>query len=145
MTQKIENLLSDLYYDPEGPGSFGGVEDLYRVAKKKYKTINRSQIQRWLQQQDAYTLHKRITKKFKRNKVFTDGIDDLWQADLCDMSKLVRYNNAHRYILTIIDVFSKYCWAYPVKTKSAGDVTKAFEKAVKTGRSPKKLQTDQGK
>ena len=72
------------------------------------------------------------------------GYDDLWQADVVEMRPYSRFNQGHHYILTVIDVLSKYAWAMPLKTKSGAEVTKAFAKIFRD-RYPKNLQTDQGK
>ena len=54
-----DEYLSSVYYDPKRPGSFGGVESLYRDVKQEKKfIITRKQISDWLMSQDAYTLHK---------------------------------------------------------------------------------------
>ena len=71
------------------------------------------------------------------------GIDDQWQADLVDMMKWKKQNNDYQYILTIIDCFSKYAWAVPIKTKSGKDIVEAFNNVFKE-RIPKKIQTDAG-
>ena len=47
--------------------------------------------------------------------------------------------------MTIIDIFSKYAWAIPVKRKNGQDVTAAMQSVLKQGRVPKNLHTDQGK
>ena len=52
----------------------------------------------------------------------------IWSADLVDMQAFSSFNKGFKYILTVIDVFSKYAWAVPIKDKSAASVTKAFEK-----------------
>ena len=67
--------------------------------------------------------------------------DEIWSADLVDMQAFSSFNKGFKYILTVIDVFSKYAWAVPIKDKSA---TKAFEKIV-SERIPKKLWVDEGK
>ena len=54
--------------------------------------------------------------------------DEIWSADLVDMQTFSSFNEGFKYILTVIDVFSKYAWAVPIKDKSAATVTKAFEK-----------------
>jgi hypothetical protein len=61
-----------------------------------------------------------------------------------DLSSLSRYNKGYKYWLTCIDVLSKYGWAIPLKTKSGKEITDAFAKILKSGRIPKKLQTDKG-
>ena len=54
--------------------------------------------------------------------------DEIWAADLVDMQAFSFFNKGFKYILTVIDVFSKYAWAVPIKDKSAVTDTKAFEK-----------------
>jgi hypothetical protein len=119
---------------------------LYRRARELGIQVNRQQVQEFLTDQQAYSLHKPVRKNFKRNKTIVNGIDYLWQADLADMQDLSRDNQGHRYILTVIDVFSKFAWAIPVKDKGSKSMLDAFKTLFHvSGRVPKKLQTDQGK
>lgn len=90
-------------------------------------------------------LHKPARKKFQTRRTITLGINDLWQADLADMQKLSKQNSGMKYILTVIDTFSKVGYGEPIKTKGMSDVTEAFAKILKKAKaSPKNLQTDQG-
>jgi len=75
------------------------------------------------------------------------GIDEQWVADLIEVINIAKSNRGYRYLLTVVDVFSKYAWVEPVKSKSGQDVTTAFEKILKRsqGRQPQNLQTDDGK
>ena len=99
----------------------------------------------WLRTQQAYTLHKRCLKKFKRNKVISNGIDDLWQIDLADLQNVAKYNSNYRYLVTCIDVFSKFSWVVPIKNKLADTVLEAFKKIIESSkRIPNMLQSDQG-
>ena len=93
----------------------------------------------------AEELHKPARIHFKRRRVIVKGINDLYQADLVEMIPYAGQNGGNRCILVVIDVFSKYAWAVPVKTKSAKDVTKAMKTILKDGNVPKNLQTDNGK
>ena len=70
--------------------------------------------------------------------------DEIWSADLVDMQAFSSFNKGFKYILTVIDVLSKYAWAVPIKDKSAASVTNAFEKIV-SDRIPKKIWVDEGK
>lgn len=90
-------------------------------------------------------LHAPARKNFIRRRVIMKGIDDLWQADLVEMGNYSTVNNGYRYLLTIIDTFSKYAWTEATKTKNAKDVFEAFHRVLKLGRIPKNLQTDDGK
>ena len=71
------------------------------------------------------------------------NVDDIWGVDLVDMQALAQQNNNYKYILMIIDVFSKFGWAIPLKFKS-GESVKTALKAVFSQHIPKKLWADHG-
>jgi len=95
-------------------------------------------------------LHKPARRNYRRIPVVTKGIHDLWQADLVEMNSgnlkgLAKLNRGYSYLLTIIDTFSKYAWAVPVKNKTGKEVTRAFNSILEaTQQAPKYLQTDRG-
>jgi len=130
--------LDAVYTDPRGPGSFGGVRIL-----KRYGGRSDRETKKFLSGRDAYTLHKPRRIHFPRRKTFSKGIADLYQIDLVDLSSLSTFNDGNRYLLTCIDVFSKRAWAIPVKTKSARDVTDAFEQIL-SERTCNMVQSDKG-
>jgi transposase InsO family protein len=149
--QTVEAVLHQTYYDPKQAGSFGGVESLVQAVHKRLGGVQslkyiRKRAQDWLKTQDTYTLHKPLRRRFPRNRTVVYGIDDQWQADLVEMREWQRENNNYAYILTCIDIFSKYAWVRPVKRKTAEDVCQAFESIfTASDRTPNKLQTDKGK
>ena len=110
--------LEQLYYNPKSPAAYAGEQALYKLAKQLSKKVKLQDVRDWLRKQQTYTLHKPIRKKFLRRKTVVAGIDTQWQADLADLSKLSKSNDKHRYLLCIIDVFSKYAWVVPIKDKS---------------------------
>ncbi len=71
------------------------------------------------------------------------GIDDQWQADLVDVTRLKKENRGMRFLLTCIDVFSKYAWVVPLKDKTGKSLVAAFKRITKE-RQPRLLQTDKG-
>ena len=89
---------------------------------------------------------KQIRKKFKKRRLFSSGVDAIWAADLVDMQSFSKNNKGYKYILMIIDVFSKFGWAIPLKTKTGPEVTEAFQHLWETTQSPppQKLWTDKG-
>lgn len=89
-------------------------------------------------------LHAPARKNYPKRKVVTLGINDLWQADIVDMSSLSSKNGGIRYILTVIDTFSKKAYAKPLKTKSGEEMTEVFADVLSDG-IPRHLQTDEGK
>lgn len=90
-------------------------------------------------------LHRSARRNFKRRRVIMKGIDDLWQADLVEMQPYAKLNHGYRYLLVVIDTFSKFAWVVPCKTKNALDVSKSFQSILNTSkRSPTNLHTDNG-
>ncbi|XP_035692689.1 uncharacterized protein LOC118427158 [Branchiostoma floridae] len=142
--EEWHDVLHRVYYDPRHPAGYGGVGRLHRAVRDKYG-VTRKQVEAWLRSQDTHTLHKPIRRRFQRNRVITGGIHDQWQADLADMSSLSRHNDGYRYLLTCIDVFSKYAWVVPIKDKAGPTLTKAFQTILaEDDQKPRCLQTDQG-
>jgi hypothetical protein len=141
---KENKKLKNLYTDPSFPGSFSGASSFIRSVKEINKKQNPQKIKEWLLEQETYTLHKPKLKKFIRNKVIVAGIDDCWQADLVDVQAISDQNDGNKYILTCIDVFSKYAWAIPLKNKTGKSITVAFSQIFQHNRVPKKLQVDKG-
>ena len=90
-------------------------------------------------------LHKPVRKNFRKRIVFAKDVDSIWAADLVDMQYYARTNQGNKYILMVIDVFSKYGWAIPLKNKKGDEVARAFAGLWKTQEPPKMLWTDKGK
>ena len=61
-----------------------------------------------------------------------------------DISSLARLNKGYKFLLTCIDVFSKFAWVVPLKNKTGESLVNGFQIILGTGRSPEKLQTDKG-
>jgi hypothetical protein len=64
-------------------------------------------------------------------------MDDEWEADLVIMDSLSQQNNGYKYVLTVIDVLSKYAWVEVIEAKTGNNLVKAFEKIIKKGRKRK--------
>lgn len=122
-----KKLLDKLYYDPSQPGSLAGAVALYKAAKAFRPDISLKQIQRFLEDSRAYTLHKLQPKKFKRRAILSPKPRVIIAADLADMRILSRYNNGHNYILVCIDVFSRFAKALPLKRKDGNSMAVAMK------------------
>ena len=109
----------------------------------RHTGIDVEKAKEWLSGKDAYTLHKQVKSKFRRRKTYARGINELWQADLVDLSSLANSNDSNRYLLTCIDVFSKVARVEPLKTKTGIALTRAFKKMIVEVKC-KLLQTDKG-
>ena len=93
----------------------------------------------------ANELHKPVIKTFNKRKVYSSFKDNIWGVDLADMQLLSRKNKSIKYLLCVIDLFSKYAFVVPLKDKKGASVANGFEKIVnESGRQPNKIWVDQG-
>ena len=133
---------AEAYETPSHQGSLGGVE---RFARAQSVSIGRAR--QALQPLLSYTLHEPRRRRFPTLPVVVLGMDEQWVADLVEMQTLKKWNRGVRYLLTVVDVLSKYAWVEPLKDKTGKAVAVAFERILKRakGRQPLRLQTDAGK
>jgi hypothetical protein len=90
-------------------------------------------------------LHKQIRKNFTRRKVVSLHVNEIWGTDLIDFQEYEKENDGFKYLLSIIDVFSKYAWLVPLRDKKATTITKAFHKVIEdSGTQPKQIWSDKG-
>ena len=102
--------LNNIYTNVNNPASYGTINALYIEAKRRKIRVTKKQVTDFLSKQLSYTLHKPARKRIKRNKTRAMYINDVWQLDLIETHMLEKYNDGDKYILTIIDVFSKMAW-----------------------------------
>lgn len=139
--------LKKIYYDTSDAGSYGGINRLLKRGREKGDAnVNTEKVAKFLRNQHSYSLHKPMRKNFKRNKTIVGGIDRQWQADLADMQSISEDNDGMHYLMTVIDVFSKYAWVVAIKDKGAKSMLQAFKDllAKSAPRKPQKIQTDAG-
>ena len=127
--------MESTYYDLSAPASYGG------LSKYKPKVYTKKEVREWLQSQDTYTP---IRRRFPRRRVVVYGIDHQWQADLVDVSRISSYNKGFKYLLTCINVLSRYSWVIPLKEKTGKTLVAALATIFESGRRPVHLQTDKG-
>ena len=145
LTMKSKNL-DKFFYDFNSPAAFTGLSAVYREAKKRNPKLKLKDVKEYMHTQDTYTLHKPVRCRFPRNKVVAVGMDTDWQADLCDLKNIQKFNDGACYLLTVIDVLSKHSWVEPTKSKTPVAVRDAFALILKRAddRKPWRLFTDNG-
>jgi len=136
----MNEVLAEIYYDPKHPAGLASAKKL-----SKASGIPLKRVEQWLREQATYTLHRSARKKYPTRSYIVHDIDEQWQADLADVALIARQNRGHTFILTVIDLFSRYAWARPLKSKRGKEVAEAFADIFKEGRIPKRIQTDQGR
>ena len=134
----------DIAKDPKYDGYQRGLASMvYKFFDSK---VSRSGAKLLLQNaQLANELHKPIIKKFGKRKVYSTFKDSIWGVDLADMQLFSKYNKGIRFLLRVIDIFSKYAWVVPLKDKKGISIVKAFQIILKqSNQKPNKIWVDKG-
>ncbi|UYV74975.1 hypothetical protein LAZ67_12001945 [Cordylochernes scorpioides] len=125
---KEKKSLEEIYYNPET--GYRRINDLVRKTGYSQKEVSE-----FLHKQDVYTLHRPNKKKFETRRVYAP-YNYQWVSDLAFMQKYKGF----KYILTIIDAFTEYAWAIPIRNKTGDEITNAFGEIFKE-RKPERMQT----
>ena len=80
-----------------------------------------------------------MKRNFTRRRVIANNIDQIWPSDLVELQPSSKFNKGFKYLLMVIDVFSKYGWIMPLKDKKGETVTEVFKTIFKEGRKPQYL------
>ena len=146
MVNKKKELLLNLYETIHLPHSFGGVDSLYKSAHKELSSITRKDVEKFLEEQTSYTLHKLTPKHFPRRKILSSKPGVIASCDLADVSSLSRENKGYKYILMFIDIFSRFAQAVPIKKKDGIAISNALEHILNSGyfNNLRRLNTDEG-
>ena len=135
--QKMIDSINKLPYKDKQWGTFL-VKNIISSKKKLGLGNNPSEIL-------SHELHKPKRINFERRRVISNHIDHIWGIDLKTMIKYAKQNNNYKYILTVIDFFSKHSWCYPLKSKTSNEIINSFKDIFnKFKRSPNFIQSDEG-
>ena len=86
-----------------------------------------------------------LFENLKKVKVYSAFKDNIWAADLADMQLISKFNKRFRFLLCVIDIYSKYVWVVPLKDKKGLSLVNAFQNILnKSNRKPNKIQADKG-
>ena len=144
----LKNKAFKIASNPKYNGYERGLASMvYKFFDKKSKGSGLKENQgRFLQNsQLANELHKPIIRKFKKRKVYSSFKDNIWGVDLAEMQLISKHNKGIRYLLCVINLFSKYAWVVPLKDKKGANIVNAFQSIFKkSDGKPKKIWVDQG-
>ena len=121
-----------------------------RKGKESGLKVSRREVKEWLETQETYTRHKPVIKRHKFQKTYVNDLADQLQLDLVDMSKFSHKNQRYRWILTGIEILSRYAFAVPVERKETTHMTEAVDRHLQYlkigfGKFPNVVQLDDGK
>ena len=135
-------------YENEITGPGRGIEMFYHTICDKYLNIRRSDASEFLKKQKVYQMTR--TQHHKMNKpILSKNVNERWGIDCINMTSFANNNggqqNGYKFILTIVDYFSRFVWARKMKMQTAINVTKALKSIVEeTNTYPKIIQADNG-
>ena len=122
--EKMINAINELPYNQQQYGTFL-VKNIIR-SKRKLGLGNNFTMENL-----SNELNKPTIQKFERKKVIFNHISEIHSTDLVDMTQYSKINKGYKYVFTNIDIFSKYAYAYPIKSKKIQDIKPCFEKIFK--------------
>ena len=144
----IEQELRDIYYDPST--GYQSAERLYQKAKESGLKVSRRLVRDWLKTQDTYTRYKPVIRKHKYQKTFVRDLGEQIQMDLVDMGKYKVQNKGFYWILTAVEILSRYAFTIPIYRKTTKYMTEGVNELLskfkeRFGKYPKTAQFDDGK
>ena len=96
-------------------------------------------------EQLAEELHKPLIRESIRREVYSAFKDNIWAADLADMQLISKFNKGFRFLLCVIDIYSKYAWVVPLKYRKGISIFSAFQSILyKSNRKPNNIWLDNG-
>ena len=146
LSKEEKRRVDDVYYNFNNGGSYMSPLKVYKVLKSQgWNNPGLHKIRKYIQSLDSYSLQKPVKRSFKRARVEVEGMNVQYDVDLADVSNISQYNDGFRFLLIVIDVFSRFLWIAPVKHKTGKEIMSAFKILVKRGMSiPKKIRSDKG-
>lgn len=143
--ENYKTYLSSIYFNPVNPASFSSVDKLYKYVRRDGKyVLGRNKIRNWLLQQESYAVHREARSSFRRRRVIAPFKDYQFDADTADMSFYSSANSGFKYFVLLIDIFSRYVWTVPLKSKKGTEMVQALDSVFSKGRVPTRLRTDKG-
>jgi hypothetical protein len=136
-----DEILAELY-DDETKGLSLGLNAFYNQVSINYLNINQNYCNDWLRRNGNYQV-TRPTKTTTNVPIYTSTLNKRWGIDLIHMTDYP--NGKYKYILTVVDYFSKKFFAKPLTNTKAITVANAFDRIMTDNDTvPKIIQCDNG-
>ena len=140
--QECVDHFNENYSNPAHPISFTGINNIYKYYKG---LLNKVEIEKLLASFDTYTLRRQY-KNLKRNPNYSHFKRYQFQIDLIDIQSYSKWNDKIKYILAVIDTFTRKAWVQPCKDKTTDEVLNAFKVILTEAKTlPLTLVSDRGK
>lgn len=138
-------IIRDNYTTPGHPTAFAGLEAVRKFYDGQF---SKEDVEKALQSLDAYTRHREYKQPAHYNPYYVYRQRQEVQGDVIDMQQHSQDNDGIKYLLLLIDLFSRKIWVFPMKSKSGSDVRRALSQWLQQlgrRRKPQQFNTDKGR
>ncbi len=144
MNEEKIDYINSIYYNPDNPASYSGVDKIHDFIKKDGKfNISKHMIKQWLTSQRIYSAHRAVRRKFKRQRVVVSTKYAQYDGDTVNMTKFSKQNKTFSHFLILIDILSRFTWTVPLTNLTGKSMVTAL-KSVFAEHKPLTLRTDMG-
>ncbi len=121
-----------------------GIVNFYKYVCSKYINIKRNDIEEFLKKQPNYQMNQRITHRVNK-PIIAKAPNSIWCVDLIDLAKYSGHNNFFKYVMLIVDTFSRKVWLEKMRTKGALQTARALQNVCqKANIMPSVIMSDNG-
>ena len=125
--------LKEVYHNPELSVSFGSPQTVYKYAKENGHHIPLKKIKHWLSQDEVYTSHRKVVRKFKRPRVIANKKYVYIATDTANISRFKKSNDGFAYILVLVDILSRFMYTTALKSLKGAEVKSVLENLLPKG------------
>ncbi|KAI5152500.1 hypothetical protein ENBRE01_2876, partial [Enteropsectra breve] len=122
-----------------------GIKAMHKSLKRQYCGIWRLHVDQFVGACEICQRHQPLVRASAITPIITNTVWERVRMDCVDLRHYVDENDGYGWILTILDTYSKYLYAHPMKTKSASEVVQSFKPILYQEGAPQIIQTDNGR
>ena len=141
--ENITKVLTGIYGDPKY--GLASTEPFWAHVKANYLGVAKEDVQNFLNNNETAQIQKPLKENKVNRPIVVSKPMRFFQMDLADMEKYASTNNGYKYLLVLIDVFSKFAFVAPLKDKTDTATVAALEQIITEGKlQPSSIQSDNG-
>jgi hypothetical protein len=148
MNKEFDDYMKKVYFDRSHPGAFGGLNKIWLSIKgdaERPAGLTKKIVTKWLSAQEVYQVYTEPQSDYPTEAIIVEYPDQMWDIDILVLHDERRQLNKNfRYLLGVIDLFSRYVWVRLLKRKTATETAEAFRSILQEGRVCEKLRGDSG-
>jgi hypothetical protein len=139
---EISDILNETYDNLKT--GLGGIVVFYKYICSKYINIKRKEVAEFLKSKPLYQIVRKDRHRVNK-PILAYNNNSIWSIDLIDLNYFLQHNRRYRYILTVVDVFSRHLWLEKLKKKEAEEYTQAMIRITnRAGVRPDSFLSDNG-